>query len=165
MGIGALFISKEVNHLLHPTRVGWRSVENEEDFYHLQLKDLDSRLKADARRFEPGTFNLAGITALGASLEMLLEIGIEHIFARICGLNDVISSGIEKRNLKLISSMEPRHRSGILSFVPGDAAGLFRHLLERNVLCAQRGNAVRLSPHFYNDASDTEKLFEALDSY
>jgi selenocysteine lyase/cysteine desulfurase len=165
MGIGALFISKEVNHLLHPTRVGWRSVENEEDFYHLQLEDLDSRLKADARRFEPGTFNLAGITALGASLEMLLEIGIEHIFARICGLNDVISSGLKKRNLKLISSMEPRHRSGILSFVPGDAAGLFRHLLERNVLCAQRGNAVRLSPHFYNDASDIEKLLEALDSY
>ena len=61
--------------------------------------------------------------------------------------------------------MEPRHRSGILSFVPGDAASLFRHLLNRKVLCAQRGDAVRLSPHFYNDASDVERLFEALDSY
>ncbi|MGA2403482.1 MAG: aminotransferase class V-fold PLP-dependent enzyme, partial [Syntrophobacteraceae bacterium] len=165
MGIGALFISKEVNHLVHPTRVGWRSVENEEDFYSLQLKNLELRLKADARRFEPGALNLAGITALGAALEMLLEIGIERIFERICGLNDIIASGLGRRNLKLISSMEPRHRSGILSFIPEDAGRLFRHLFKRKVLAAQRGNAVRLSPHFYNDASDIERLFEALDSY
>jgi selenocysteine lyase/cysteine desulfurase len=32
------------------------------------------------------------------------------------------------------------------------------------VLAAQRGNAVRLSPHFYNDESDVERFLEALDS-
>lgn len=160
MGIGALYISKEVNDLLHPIRVGWRSVENEEDFYNLELK-----LKADARRFEAGTLNLAGITALGTALEMLLEIGIERIFERISGLNDVISSELGRRNFRVISSMEPRHRSGILSFAPEDAERLFRYLLKRKVLAAQRGNAVRLSPHFYNDESDIERFFEALDSY
>ncbi len=165
MGIGALFIANEVNHLLHPVRVGWHSVENAEDFYNLQLKNLELKLKADAGRFEPGTLNLAGITALGAALEMLLEIGIERIFARICSLNDIISADLERRNFKLLSSMELRHRSGILSFVPEDAEGLFRYLLKSKVLCSQRGNAVRLSPHFYNDAADIEMLFEALDSY
>ncbi len=122
-------------------------------------------MKADARRFEAGTLNLAGITALGTALEMLLEIGIERIFERISGLNDIISSELGKRNFRVISSMEPRHRSGILSFVPEDAGRLFRHLLKSKVLAAQRGNAVRLSPHFYNDESDIERLFEALDSY
>jgi selenocysteine lyase/cysteine desulfurase len=160
MGIGALYISKEVNDLIHPIRVGWRSVENEEDFYNLELK-----LKADARRFEAGTLNLAGITALGTALEMLLEIGIERIFERISGLNDVISSELGRRNFRVVSSIEPRHRSGILSFVPEDAGRLFRYLLKRKVLAAQRGNAVRLSPHFYNDESDIERFFEALDSY
>ncbi len=160
MGIGALYISKEANDLLHPVRVGWRSVENEEDFYNLELK-----LKTDARRFEAGTLNLAGITALGAALEMLLEIGIKRIFERISGLNDIISSELGKRNFQLISSMAPRHRSGILSFVPQDAEGLFRYLLKKKVLAAQRGNAVRLSPHFYNDETDIARLFEALDSY
>jgi selenocysteine lyase/cysteine desulfurase len=160
MGIGALYVSKEVNDLVHPIRVGWRSVENEEDFYNLELK-----FKADARRFEPGTLNLAGITALGTSLEMLLEIGIEPIFERVTALIDIILSGLEKRNFKVISSMERRHRSAILSFVPEDAGRLFRHLFKRKVLAAQRGNAVRLSPHFYNDESDVERLFEAVDSY
>jgi selenocysteine lyase/cysteine desulfurase len=160
MGIGALFVSGDANDLLRPTKVGWHSVENEENFYNLELK-----LKTDARRFEPGTLNLAGITALGTSLEMLLEIGIERIFARISDLNGIISSELEKRDLKVISSMEPGNRSGILSFVPDDAGRLFRHFLKRRVLAAQRGNAVRLSPHFYNNESDVERLFEALDSY
>ncbi|MGO9019240.1 MAG: aminotransferase class V-fold PLP-dependent enzyme [Syntrophobacteraceae bacterium] len=160
MGIGALYVSKEVNDLLHPIRVGWRSVENEENFYNLELK-----LKADARRFEAGTLNLAGITALGTSLDMLLEIGIERIFERISGLNDVISTELGRRNFQVVSSMEPGHRSGILSFVPEDAGRLFRHLLNTKVLAAQRGNAVRLSPHFYNDESDVERFLEALDSY
>ncbi len=165
MGIGALYVSKEVNDLLHPVRVGWRSVENEENFYHLQLKNLELRLKTDARRFEAGTLNLAGITALGTSLEMLLEIGIERIFERISGLNGVIASELEGRNFQVISSMEPGRRSGILSFVPEDAGGLFRYLLNAKVLVAQRGNAVRLSPHFYNDESDIERFLNALDSY
>lgn len=160
MGIGALYISKEANDLLHPVRVGWRSVENEEDFYNFELK-----FKADARRFEPGTLNVAGITALGTALEMLLEIGVDRIFTRICGLNDIISSGLRERNFKIISSMEPGHRSGILSFAPEDARRLCRHLLNKNVLVAQRGDSIRLSPHFYNDESDIETLFEALDAY
>ena len=160
MGIGALYISKEVNDLLHPIRVGWKSVENEEDFYHLELK-----FKADARRFEAGTLNLAGITALGTALEMLLEIGIERIFERICGINDVIASELAKRNVRIISSMEPEHRSAILSFEAEDAGQLFRYLLKKKVLASQRGNALRLSPHFYIDESDIKRLFEALDGY
>jgi selenocysteine lyase/cysteine desulfurase len=160
MGIGALYVSNEANDLLHPVRVGWRSVENEEDFYNLDLK-----LKTDARRFEAGTLNLAGITALGSSLEMLLEIGIERIFERITGLNDMISSGLAKRGLPIISPTESGHRSGILSFVPEDAGGLFRYLLKEKVLAAQRGNALRLSPHFYNNESDVERFFEVLDGY
>jgi len=160
MGTGALYISKEANDLVHPIRVGWKSVENEEDFYHLELK-----FKADARRFEPGTLNLAGITALGTAVEMLLEIGIERIFERICGLNDIIASELGKRNLRVISPMEPRHRSGILSFEAEDAGKLFRYLLTKKVVASQRGNGLRLSPHFYIDESDIERLFEALDSY
>ncbi|MEM5788755.1 MAG: aminotransferase class V-fold PLP-dependent enzyme, partial [Syntrophobacteraceae bacterium] len=78
MGIGALYISGEADNLVHPTRVGWRSVQNEEDF-----NNLDFHLKEDAKRFETGTLNVAGITAMGTSLEMLLEIGIERIHARI----------------------------------------------------------------------------------
>jgi selenocysteine lyase/cysteine desulfurase len=160
MGIGALYISRDANDLLRPTKVGWHSVENEEDFYNLEL-----RLKSDARRFEPGTLNLAGITALGTALEMLLEIGMERVFAGISELNGIISSELRARHFEVISPTESGHRSGILSFVPDDSGRLFHHLLKTKVLAAQRGIAVRLSPHFYNDASDIERLLKALDEY
>lgn len=166
MGIGALYISKEVNDLVHPARVGWRSVENEDDFYNLDLKSkLDSRLKKDARRFETGTLNISGITALGTALEMLLEIGMERIRQRILGLNDILGAGLKKRGFTIVSPEDREHRAGILSFVPDDAADLFRYFLENKVLVAQRGDAVRLAPHFYNDESDIGRFFEMLDIY
>ncbi len=160
MGIGALFVSREANELLHPVRVGWRSVEDEENF-----GDLSFRLKADARRFETGTLNIAGITALGASLEMLLEIGIDRIRARILEINDALMSELGRRNFDIISPVEREHRAGILSFLPSDAAGLFRFFLENRVLVSQRGNALRLSPHFYSNDDDVETFFRVFDRY
>ncbi len=160
MGIGALYISGEADDLVRPVRVGWRSVENEEDFYHLDLT-----LKRDARRFETGTLNIAGITALGVSLDMLLEIGIERIYSRLLELTDIISEGLARRNLPVISPAEREHRSGIISFVPRDSAGFFLYCLKKNVMISQRGDAVRLSPHFYNNEADVEAFFKVLDEY
>lgn len=162
MGIGALYISKEANDLVHPARVGWRSVEDEENFYNLEIK-----LKSDALRFESGTLNVPGITALGVSLEMLLEIGIERIHGRICDLNDMFSEGLAKRNFAVISPEEREHRAGILSFIPGtgNAHELFRFFMKNKVLVAQRGDAIRISPHFYNDESDIENFLAVLDQY
>lgn len=160
MGSGALYVSTEVNDLVHPARVGWRSVQDEENFY-----TLDLRLKEDARRFETGTLNIAGITALGASLELLLEIGIDRIFERLLSLNDIIAAGLKKRDFEVVSPKEREHRSGILSFLPNDAEGLFRYCLNSSVLVSRRGNALRLSPHFYNNEADVERFFEVLDEY
>ncbi len=160
MGIGALYVSDTAKDLVRPVRVGWRSVENEEDFYNLDLK-----LKPDARRFESGTLNVSGIAALETALDMLLEIGIERIFERILALNDILMEGLARRNLRVVSPTEREHRSGILSFTPEDAGLLFRYFLHNGVLVSQRGRAVRLAPHFYNDESDIERFFKALDAY
>lgn len=160
MGIGALYISDKVQGLVQPVRVGWRSVENEDDFYNLDLK-----LKRDSRRFETGTLNVSGIVALETAVDMLLEIGIERIFERILVLNDLLSDGLTKRNLRIVSPADRESRSGILSFMPDDAGLLFRHFLDNDVLVSQRGRALRLSPHFYNDENDIAGFFRVLDDY
>jgi selenocysteine lyase/cysteine desulfurase len=38
---------------------------------------------AGARRYEPGSLNLPGIFAMGASLDMLLKVGIDEVAAAI----------------------------------------------------------------------------------
>lgn len=161
MGIGGLYVSREVTASVHPVRVGWKSVKNEEDFFNIELD-----LKPDALRFETGTQNLAGITALGAALELLLEVGVERIFEKIKGLNDVFREGLEERKLRVVTPMADKERSGILCFTPrSDPQHLFRFLAGRNVMISARGENIRISPHFYNNQEDVEGFFKALDGF
>ncbi len=161
MGIGALYVSSSVNGIIHPERVGWRSVANEEDFSVLKLD-----LKRSALRFETGTLNLVGIYALGAALDLILEIGVENIWRRIRGLTDLCVEGLRERKLPVLSSMTENERSGIVSFMPpGNPQELFEYFLAKHVSVSLRGESMRLSPHFYNNEGDVEAFFRALDKY
>jgi cysteine desulfurase / selenocysteine lyase len=161
MGCGGLYISKEVNPLVHPLRVGWKSVEEEEDFFRVHFD-----LKSTAEKFEPGTLNLMGIYGLGAAMDLLFEIGLQAIRERIMELQDHFLRGLRKRDLRVVTPLGEGERSGILSFAPrGEAKALFHHLLLRKVMVSERGGLIRISPHFYNNEEDLQRFFEALDAF
>lgn len=161
MGCGALFISSDVDHLLDPERVGWKSVAQEDEFFQLNFN-----LKPDALRFEPGTMNVAGVYALGAALELLMEVGVEKIYEHILDLNHLIYQGLQDRRIRIISPMGARERSGILSFVPPtNPKTLYKFLIERKIMVALRGELIRLSPHFYNSEEDVRQFFQAFDRF
>lgn len=159
MGCGMLYVGREAAHLLHPVQVGWKSVENEEDFFSIHYE-----LKAGAAKFEPGTLNVAGIYALGAAVELLLEVGMDAVRRRILQLNDLLTAGLSERGLEIMTPMSPNVRSGILTFRPrGEALHLFKAMLKERVLLSERGGLIRISPHFYNDEGDAARFFEVLD--
>lgn len=159
MGCGGLYLSKEVNRLVRPEMVGWKSVVDEEDFFRVHFD-----LKSTAERFEPGTLNLTGIYALGAAVDLLLEAGIDRIRSRVFQLNNLFLDGLERRGLRAVSPMGEGERSGILSFIPErDAKALFSFLLQEKVMISERGGLIRLSPHFYNNEEDIDRFFKALD--
>ncbi|MFH1490396.1 MAG: aminotransferase class V-fold PLP-dependent enzyme, partial [Pseudomonadota bacterium] len=161
MGCGCLFISNEAKDFIHPLRVGWKSVKDEEEFFQVRFD-----LKEDARRFEPGTLNAAGIFALGAALEMLLEVGIEQISRKVLELNDLLIEGLLDRRCRIRSSRVAEERSGITSFIPpNDPSRLFHFLREKKLSVSLRGDMIRLSPHFYNTREDVDRFFQVLDLY
>ena len=161
MGCGTLFISNEVNDMVHPDRVGWKSVVDEEEFFQLSFD-----LKPDALRFEPGTMNIAGIYALGAAIDLLQELGIEKIYRNVVNINDLLLQGLMDRNARIMTPMGREERSGILSFIPSsDANALFRFLNHKNITVALRNDMIRLSPHFYNNGDDVKIFFDALDGF
>ncbi len=161
MGCGFLYISKEINHLIHPDRVGWKSVIDEENF---QPKAFN--LKPNALRFEPGSMNVAGIYALGAAFRLLKKAGLERIRRQILFLNDLFIEGLQERNIAIASSLAPKERSGILSFyVNGNPEALHAFLGERNIFVSVRNDRVRISPHFYNNPDDVDLFFEAFDQF
>ena len=161
MGCGTLFISNEVNDLVHPGQVGWKSVVDEEEFFQLSFD-----LKPDALRFEPGTMNMAGIYALGAALDLLQELGIEKIYRNVLNINDLLFQGLMDRNVRIMTPMGQEERSGILSFIPSsDPKSLFKFLAGKKIVVSLRDNMIRLSPHFFNNGDDVRIFFEALDGF
>jgi selenocysteine lyase/cysteine desulfurase len=161
MGCGAIYISKEINDQVHPEQVGWKSVTDEETFF-----PIDFDLKQNAGRFEPGTMNLPGIYALGAAIELLLEVGINVIYSQVKGVNDLFFQGLTERKLPIATSMKDEERSGILSFLPSqDPKALHKYLMRHQVMTSERSGMIRLSPHFFNNADDVNRFFEVLDGF
>ena len=129
------------------------------DFSHIELLFKDT-----AARYEGGSQNVAGLSALGASLELLGQFGMEAISARVLEITDLACRRLEEIGAVILSDRTPAHRSGIVSFeLPGrDPDLLRRQCVERQVLLSCRAGRLRISPHAYNNAEDVERLIEAL---
>ena len=161
MGCGTLFISNEVNDMVHPDRVGWKSVVDEDEFFRPAFD-----LKPDALRFEPGTMNFAGIYALGAAMDLLQDVGIENIYLNVLNITNLLLQGLMDRDVRIMTPVGLGERSGILSFIPSsNPKSLFNFLAGKKIMVSLRDNMIRLSPHFYNNGDDVRIFFEALDSF
>ncbi|MGA2363174.1 MAG: aminotransferase class V-fold PLP-dependent enzyme [Candidatus Aminicenantales bacterium] len=158
-GIGVLYVSKEAQEKLVVSNLGWKSMEHENDFLNYKI-----RLKGSAARFEEGTLNIVGIAGLKASLDMILEIGIDAIERRILDLGEQMVRGLVKKGYEIRSPMQGEERSGILCFFHRrfTAQAIFENLLKEEVVCALRDAAIRISPHFYNDERDVNSFLNAL---
>ncbi len=158
-GAGIFYIRRELVDRLHPVGIGWNSVVGSRDFSR-----IDFRLKPHAGRWESGSLNVAGITALGASVGLLLEIGIAAIAERVLSLTDYLCERAERAGLEVYSSRRPEDKSGIVSLiVPGAEV---RQLVQRGraegIVINQRAGRIRVSPHCYNSHEEIDCLLELL---
>lgn len=158
-GAGIFYLRREHLDLLRPLGVGWNSVVQANDFSHIELN-----LKSSAARYEGGTYNIGGLLALGASLDVLLALGIENIAARVLEITELACQRLAGIGATIASCREPPHASGIVAFelpgrVPADAR---KRCLEAGVALGVRGGRLRISPHAYNNSDDIERLAAAL---
>jgi selenocysteine lyase/cysteine desulfurase len=144
---------------LHPVGVGWNSVINSRDFSRPNF-----RLKPHAGRWESGSLNVAGITALGASLELLLNIGTPAIAERVVELTDHLCDGAEKRGIEVFSSRRADEKSGIVSLLlPGqDLREIVQRCREQGIVVNHRLGRLRVSPHCYNSFEELDRLLDLL---
>ncbi len=158
-GTGIFYCSTAHAQELNPNLIGWKSVESDYDF-----ENIDFTLKKNALRFEEGSFNVMGITALGAALDLLFEIGIERIGERVHHLGDLIMDEAEKRGYRLRTPRGREERGGIVSFAGEfDPAALKRKLRESDIIVNNRGGALRMAPHFYNTEQEILEAFKEID--
>jgi selenocysteine lyase/cysteine desulfurase len=158
-GAGYFYVRKEHLDLLRPIGVGWNSVQNSGNYAAESMN-----LKASAGRYEGGSYNMGGIAALAASVELFLNIGIERIAGRLLEVTDLLTEQLRGIGADVASCREGDRRSGILSFTqPGkDPFETKKQCLARGVAVNCRNGRVRVSPHAYTDNSDLERLIECL---
>jgi selenocysteine lyase/cysteine desulfurase len=158
-GAGVLYIRREHLDRVRATGVGWHSVVHAHDFTAI---DLD--LKPSAERFEGGSQNMPGLLGLGASMQLLLELGMENVAGRILSITDLACDRLAAAGATIVSHRDGPHRSGIVSFeMPGrDPQAIRQTCLERGVVMSCRAGRLRISPHAYNDVEDVDRLIAAM---
>jgi selenocysteine lyase/cysteine desulfurase len=158
-GVALLYVRPSLRNGLTLRQFGWHMLEHSGDFDRPDWQPAD-----DARRFECGSPNLLGVQALEASLSLIDEVGIEQVRSRLQERTAHLIEAIDRHGLELLSPRAPERRAGIVTFrAPGTTASeLYTGLMQRRVLCAQRGGGIRFSPHFYTPVEVIDRALGAV---
>ncbi|HEY2784270.1 MAG TPA: aminotransferase class V-fold PLP-dependent enzyme [Fimbriiglobus sp.] len=157
-GAGIAYVRREWIERLHPVGVGAHSVAHPFDY-----AAIDFKLKPHAGRYEGGALNVGGLSAMGASLEMLLAAGIDAVGRRVLELTDYLCDRAPSFGLDVFSSRAAGDASGIVSLsTPGrEPKEAFKRCRAAGVMVNVRAGRVRVSPHAYNTESDLNRFLEA----
>ena len=158
-GAGILYVRREWIDRLRPLGIGWHSVVTSYNTPTIAL-----HLKPSAQRWEGGSFNMPGIHALGASLELLTEIGPAHVSARILERAEAVREIARRAGWQIVGSSKPEDVSAIVALDRDelDPPAFVRRARERGIVVAHRRGRMRVSAHVYNNDDDLGRLAEAL---
>ena len=158
-GLGFLCCNKVVDEQLHLHLPGWRSVADLWNFL-----DYDQPLLAGTARFEGGTPNLLGITALTASLDVLDTAHPDERAKYVLWLTDILVEELQKRGAAICSLRSEETSSGIVTFTmpQEDPLEIGKRFAEAGIVVTARPTGIRVSPHAYSTRDDIERMLTAL---
>lgn len=160
-GMAFLYCRRDLISRFEPLVVGWFGTK---DFFAFDRSGL--RLRDDARRFETGTPTLPQAWTAAGGLSLIEEVGIDRIRAHNQALTQRIIDRTDELGLEVLTPRHGARRGGLVRVrIPGgrDAADKVLHrLFDRDVVVDQRGDALRISPHFFNEERDIDHAFEEL---
>ena len=152
-GIGFMYVAPALRKVLPPNVAGWRT--------HRDWANVDNlhhgtpTLKDSAERYEGGGLPFGLLHSLGTVAEWMLELGPGEIEARVLTL-----AASARAKLQNLGADAPDRGSQIVAakFPGADPSHLARELKHRQVLVAARHGFLRISPHFYNNDQDLDRL-------
>ncbi len=99
-----------------------------------------------------------------AALNLVRAVGVDAIAPHVLGLARRLADGLDARGYRVVSPRDDARRSGIVAFTRDDVdqADVERRLLARGIVIARRCGYMRAACHLYNDASDVDRLLDAL---
>jgi selenocysteine lyase/cysteine desulfurase len=158
-GSGFVYLSRELLEQSLPRSIGWLSVE-----HAFEMRNDEFRPRHDtAARVELGCPHFAGIFSLGASIDLISEIGAGNIQARVLELNRLLTSQLAENGWPVLS---PLHhdiaRSAETLVEVQNPAEAVRHLFRRGVVVTEKPQGIRVATHFFNNEDDVERLIAGM---
>lgn len=162
-GIGAIYIRRKYLEELtfEPVFFGQAGQKKKEDYSNNMKVDMST----DATKFEVGTPNFQNIFALNAALKYISRIGVRQIERRLLNLTDYLIEKLRNLGLQILSPIDDRkYRSQIILFKPKrNPVNLVAELERKHkIVLSARGKGIRVSPHFYNNEDDIDRLISVL---
>ena len=166
-GFGFLYASPKWIDRLEPAYLSRPAVVQQTDD-HSTIGAFDYELQPDSRRFEVGSFNLAGAYGADASLDLLLRLGAAEIEARVLGLASMLHQELTAAGIPPAVPGAGPAQSHILTLGALDAGGhgfssdprierLSGHLAAHSVVHTIRRGQLRFALHAYNHEADVER--------
>src|SRR6185369_12227988 len=156
-GAGFMYVSPAFRKKLPPNIIGWRSHHDWRNVDRLHTGTPE--FKDAAEKYEGGGLPFHLLYAMEASVDWMLEIGPDAIERRVLGLAGSTRSML----LGLGAQVEDTASQIVIAGFPKlDASAAAHALREQKVVVAARHGRLRISPHFYNDEGDLERLEDAL---
>jgi selenocysteine lyase/cysteine desulfurase len=113
-----------------------------------------------ARRFEIGNFNLPAIYALGASLDMIEQIGVQNIQNHCFDLGDHLIAQLDELDLRLIGPRDRQRRSPHIYVVDLPAPEWLGYFEQNGVRVSPERDGIRVSFGMFNTIADVDRLME-----
>lgn len=172
-GTGILYISKELHDTIDPLEVGGGMI---------RTVSLDGYTPADGwEKFEAGTPHIAGGIGIGAAVDYLESVGMEHIEQYERRLTTKVMEGLQFLNkVTILGPAEPEKRTGVIPFKiegisPHEIAFMLdemAHIAIRsgfhcchpllNTVLKETDGTARASLYFYNTEEEIDIFLEAI---
>ena len=154
-GLGFLLVNG--NSKFIPTTTGWFAAR---DIFAMDIFNYDP--SQDARRFEGGTPPIPTLYASAAGIKLLLDVGISEAWAHTKEVHRQLREGLTALRAQVATPAGDGNHAAMIAVKTKDEHAMVNALNKERVVVSSRDGNLRISPHFYNNHQDVDRILAAI---
>ncbi|MDJ0756326.1 MAG: aminotransferase class V-fold PLP-dependent enzyme [Ardenticatenaceae bacterium] len=159
-GLAFLYVRQGLINRFSPTDTGWFAQAN---IFAMDIYRHDP--SPTARRFESGTPPVPNTYAAQAGLQLVRQVGLAKIEDHLREITGAIKAGAMKRGFNLVTPVDPQKHGAMVAIRSHKVDLLVKWLEKDGIIVSSRDDNLRISPHFYNNFADVDKLLDCLTTH
>jgi cysteine desulfurase/selenocysteine lyase len=167
-GLGFLYVRRALAEQMQPAYLARYSIDLG-SLHEGEAGGEQYKLNAGAGRFDIGSYNYAGASAVEVSLDLLLACGTRAIEQHVLALSNRFATELHGLGLPLLARQPGAHVSQVVlvggiesKYDRAALESLYAHLQNNRVRLSLRRGRLRFSFHFYNDDDEVTHVLSLI---